>query len=100
MPKNIFIDAAGEHIPPHCHMKVDGVGVLVDLSDIPGPLSDALVTTVEWGPFGENYTPGGRISRKVMNNASSQIEVVKFADVAVLGAYLAAYEKRLAEALG
>lgn len=101
MPARILIDAIGSHEPqPACHMTVDGVGVLVDLTGLPGPLSDPLVTMIEWGPFGDNFTPAGRISRRSMNNATSLIEVVKFTDLSFLVAYLAAYQVRLAEALG
>lgn len=100
MPRNILIDAVGEHDPPHCHMVVDGVGVLVDLSDLAGPLTDPLVTKIEWGPFGKDFTQAGRISRRSQNNATSLIEVKDFSNLEILGPYLAAYQKRLAEALG
>lgn len=100
MSARIFIDAVGNHTPPFCHVTVDGIGVLVDLAGIPGPLSDALVVSVEWGPFGVNYTPAGRISRRSMNNATSLIEIVPFTDISILSGYLAAYKVRLAEAMG
>jgi hypothetical protein len=100
MVARVFIDAVGNHEPQHCHVTVDGVGTLVDLSDLPGPLSDPLVVSVEWGPFGPNYTAAGKINRRSQNNATSLIEVRPFADFAILGPYLAAYKKRLAEAHG
>lgn len=99
MPANILIDAIGDHDPAHCHMTVDGVGVLVNLADLPGPLKDPMVTHIEWGPFGDNYAPAGKISRRSMNNATSLIEIVKFNDISFLEAYLAAYKVRLREAL-
>lgn len=100
-PANIYIDAVGAHEPqPCCHMRVDGVGVCVNLSGLPGPLADPLVTLIEWGPFGDNYTQAGRISRRSMNNATSLIETIKFSDLSFLSAYLDAYRARVAEALG
>jgi hypothetical protein len=100
MVSRIEIDTVGDHKPKHCHMRVDGVGVLVDLAGIAGPAMDPFVEKIEWGPFGENYTQAGRIYRRSQSNASSLVEIKPFSDIGMLGPYLEAYKKRLAEALG
>jgi len=74
---------------------VDGVGTLVDLAGLPGPLTDPNVIAVEWGFFGQNYTEGGMISRRSANNASSLVERVPFSDIGMIGHYLTAYKRRI-----
>jgi hypothetical protein len=93
----IDIDAVGDHDPAWCHMIVDRVGCLVDLSDIAGPLTDPKVTRIQWGPYRPDRSEVGLIYRKSSNNATSMTEVITFSDRAAIGLYLAAYQARMAE---
>lgn len=96
----IEIDAAGDHTDHAgkrmCHMVVDRIGCLVDLTGVHGPLDDPNVLLIKWGPYGKESEDMGYLIRRSSNNVTERLDSQPFTQLAMLQGYLAAFNAKLA----